>query len=108
LWIYTDDEIDDIKTAYYNMLADMFSDSDFDGLGLWRVLDRLGIPRDGIREVLASLDGLLAEADLTVRMFSLGRKASVTVNMKITNFEKKRLPGTYFERPAEYNPAIGT
>jgi hypothetical protein len=107
LWIYSEDEIGDIKTAYYNMLAGLLSDPDFDGLGIWRVLQRLGIPRDEIREVLVSLDGLAAEADLTVKMFSLGRKASVTVRMRITNFEKKRLPGTYFERPAEYNPAIG-
>jgi len=108
LWVYRDDEILDIKTAYYDILSGLLTDPEFDGLGLWRVLERLGIPREEIRGILGSLDGLAAEADLTVKMFSLGRKASVNISMRITGFEKKILPAKYFDIPAEYNPAIGT
>jgi hypothetical protein len=106
LWVYEDDEISQIQLSYYNMLADFLGDPEFDGLELWGVLNRLGIPREEIQGVLRSLEGLVAEADLTVEMYSLGKKASVKVSMKISDFEKKRLPGTYFNIPAEYDPAF--
>ncbi len=107
IWVYGGDDVKDLIMNYYRMQSKFLGDSSFEGLELWGVLGRLGIPRTGIMGLLDQLDGLLAKADLNIELYSLGKKANVSVKADIAEFERKRLPGNYFEAPAQYKPIFG-
>ncbi len=107
IWIYGGDDVKDMILNYYKTQAGFFRDQSFEGLGLWGVLARLGIPRQGLIGFMDSLSGLVAKADLDVELYSLGKKANISIRADISDFERKRLPGSYFKAPPEYKPVYG-
>jgi hypothetical protein len=107
IWVYGGGDVKDIIQNYYKMQAALFHDSTFEGLELWGILGRLGIPNDGLIDWLDNMDGLLAEADLNVELYSLGKKANVNIKVDISEFERKRLPGNYFAAPPQFKPSFG-
>lgn len=107
IWVYGGDDVKDLILNYYRVQGHFLGDSSFEGLELWGILGRLGIPRTGIMGLLDQLDGLLARADLNIELYSLGKKANVSVKADIAEFERKRLPGNYFEAPPQYKPIFG-
>ena len=108
IWVYGGDDVRELILNYYKMQGRFLSDSAFEGLELWGVLGRLGVPRPAVIDLLDRMDGLLAKADLNVEMYSLGKKANVNVKTDISEFERKRLPGSYFEAPAQYKPIFNS
>jgi hypothetical protein len=107
IWIYGGDDVSDMILNYYKTQARFFRDQSFEGLGLWGVLGRLGIPRQGLIGFMDQLSGFVAKADLNVELYSLGKKANISIKADISDFERKRLPGTYFAAPPEYKPVYG-
>jgi hypothetical protein len=107
LWIEPQYSSGPILNNYYRTLASYFSDPNFEGLEIWRVFSKLGIPGTALAGILKDVDGLIVSGEFTCQMFSLGKRANVSIKLELKDLSEKRIPLSAFKIPSEYKPALG-
>jgi len=107
LWIEPQHSSGPILNNYYRTLAGYFSDPKFEGLEIWRVFNKLGIPGTALAGILKDVDGLIVRGEFTCHMFSLGKRANVSIKLELKDLIEKRIPLSAFKIPSEYKPALG-
>ncbi len=107
LWIKPDYVLAPLLKNYYRTLAEYFDDSKFEGLEIWRVFNKLGIPGTALAEILDDIDGLIVRGEFTCQMFSLGKRANVSIKLELRDLVEQRIPLSALEIPLEYKPALG-
>lgn len=107
LWVKPDYTAAPILQNYYRALAAYFGDPKFKGLEIWRVFNKLGIPGEALSGILMDIDGLIVRGEFTCQMFSLGKRANVSIKLELKDLIERRIPLSTFGIPSEYRPALG-
>jgi len=107
MWLKSGFASDELIGNYYSILAKYYDNPGFEGLEIWRVFKKLGVPRRAISGILRDLEALIIEGDFVCRMYSLGKKANVSIKLTLTDIMEDKVPATLFQIPAEFKPAFG-
>lgn len=105
IWIREESSASSQAIRYYSKISEYLGDDTFDGIELWRVLKKLDIPVQDLKQILDNLNGLIVKADLSCKRYSLGRKAKISVFMNLSDMHEERVASELFGIPDEYNPA---
>jgi hypothetical protein len=107
IWVKQDYANVEPIMRYYENQQSFFRSSDYGGLEIWRVFKQLGLPNEVILDILEAIDGLLVRGEFTCTLYSLGKKANVTISLSLTDVAVKRIPGEELRIPEGYEDKTG-
>jgi hypothetical protein len=102
IWIKNDVASAEILDTYHLNLAGLYSLNGFEGLGLWRILRRLGVVQADLQRILLNLEGVLVRAEFLVETVTMNRKARINISVNLNEMLEKNISPGVFDIPDYY------